>query len=115
MNKFALLAAFTALSIPAIALAQSAPASVSTMPTAPSATPAPAAPIAARGKFRAACAADMTKFCGDVAAISSATPDQKKEQRGKMRACLTTHSADLSGDCKAAITARDLEHTAKKS
>lgn len=112
MTKFAFAAVLVALSIPAIALAQSAPA---TAPTAPSATAAPAAPDAERNKFRAACGTDIQKFCGDVTIDSSTLPDQKREQRGKMRACLTTHNADLSVDCKAAVTAREAEHAAKKS
>jgi hypothetical protein len=53
--------------------------------------PSDAAKEEARAKFRAACAADVQKFCVDV-----------ERAKGAMRACLTAHETQLSETCKAA-------------
>ncbi len=103
-----------------LAIAQTA---APTTPAAPAATTAPAAvaPSAAAPavqpdanqnnpvwvKFRAACKADLAKHCGDV--------ERVKGERGKMRACLDTHKAELTADCTSAIVARDAAIAAKKS
>jgi len=47
-------------------------------------------------KMRAACKADVEKFCKDV----------KPGEGGGIGACLTSHEADLSDDCKAARAKR---------
>ena len=103
-----------------LAIAQTA---APTTPATPAATTAPAAspPTAAAPavqldanqnnpvwvKFRAACKADIAKHCGDV--------ERVKGERGKMRACLDTHKAELTADCSSAIVARDAAVAAKKS
>jgi hypothetical protein len=50
----------------------------------------------ARGKVRAACAADAEKFCAGV----------ERGKGGGMRACFAAHESELSADCKAARTER---------
>lgn len=45
----------------------------------------------AREKFRAACSADVQKFCANV-----------ERAKGAMRSCLAAHEKDLSAGCKAA-------------
>jgi hypothetical protein len=117
MIRTALAAALMALAVPAAGFAQTAPA-----PTAPAATVAPqakteptAAEKEARAKFRAACSADIAKFCSDAMPVAGAAPDQMKAQRTKMRGCIDTHKADLSATCKAAIVERDAAVAAKKS
>ena len=67
--------------LPMTALAQSA--------TPPKATPE------MREKMRAACAADVQKFCGNI--------DRAK---GAMRSCLEAHDKQLSDGCKAARAER---------
>lgn len=112
MNKIALIAAFAA-AIPAYALAQSAPPPVSPTPSAATTTSTPDNPE--RGKFRAACGADIAKYCGGTGSSNVSTPELMKEQRGKVSACLITHTADLSANCKAAVIERDAASKAKKS
>jgi len=60
------------------------------------ATPAPAP--AGTGKHWTACQAEITKFCANI-----------EKGKGKMRACLTEHTADLSDGCKTSMA----EHAAK--
>jgi len=47
------------------------------------------------GKTREACKGDVEKFCKDTT-----------HGGGKVRDCLQQHEADLSSDCKAALTAK---------
>ncbi len=125
MLKTTLIAGFVTLATSVAVFAQTAPAptapakapAAATAPAAPAATATPAAKPddAARGKFRQACGADITKFCGDIKPVANATPDQMKETRSKMRACLTTNSAKLSTDCKSAMSEREAASAAKKS
>jgi len=49
----------------------------------------------ARTKFRAACGADVQKFCADV-----------ERAKGAMRSCLEAHQTQLSEPCKAARAER---------
>ena len=60
----------------------------------PSAAPQTAAPEA-REKARAACAADVQKFCANI-----------ERAKGAMRGCLEAHDAQLSDGCKAARAER---------
>ena len=116
MTKTSLLAAVVALSLPALAFAQTAPAPATAPTAAPVTAVAPKAPDnATRSKFRAACGADIAKHCGDAVAAKGATPEETKAQRGKVRACLTTHNAQLSTDCKAALTEIEAKAAQKKS
>jgi hypothetical protein len=48
-----------------------------------------------RGKVRAACAADIQKFCASI-----------ERAKGAMRACLDQHQASLSSECNAARAER---------
>jgi hypothetical protein len=57
---------------------------------AQSAAPQSAVPEA-RGKIRAACAADIQRFCTDI-----------EHAKGAVRGCLETHEMQLSEGCKAA-------------
>jgi len=58
-----------------------------------------AAPAAAgTGKHWAACQAEITRFCANI-----------EKGKGKIRACLTEHTADLSDGCKTSMA----EHAAK--
>jgi hypothetical protein len=58
-----------------------------------------AAPAAAgTGKHWAACQAEITKFCASI-----------EKGKGKIRACLNEHTADLSDGCKTSMA----EHAAK--
>lgn len=50
----------------------------------------------ARAKVRAACAADVEKFCAGV----------ERGKGGGMRACFAAHETELSADCKAARAER---------
>jgi hypothetical protein len=50
----------------------------------------------ARAKVRAACAADVEKFCAGV----------ERGKGGGMRACFAAHEANLSAECKAARAER---------
>jgi hypothetical protein len=77
-------AALVILALPLTALAQT-PAPSAATPTAP---PSPARKEA-RLKMRAACAADVQKFCADVA-------------RGALQSCMREHRAELSPECAAA-------------
>jgi hypothetical protein len=72
------------LAVPAIALAEDA---------APAAAPAPAA-----GKHWAACETELAKFCANI-----------EKGKGKKRACLETHTSELSDGCKTSLA----EHAAK--
>lgn len=58
------------------------------------AAPAPAA----TGKHWTACQAEIQKFCSSI-----------EKGKGKLRACLTEHTADLSDGCKTSMA----EHAAK--
>jgi hypothetical protein len=58
------------------------------------ATPAPGG----TGKHWTACQAEIQKFCASI-----------EKGKGKMRACLTEHTADLSDGCKTSMA----EHAAK--
>ncbi len=60
------------------------------------ATSAPAP--AATGKHWTACQTEIQKFCANI-----------EKGKGKMRACLTEHTADLSDGCKTSMA----EHAAK--
>jgi hypothetical protein len=57
--------------------------------------PPDAAKAAAREKFRAACAADVQKFCASI-----------EKAKGAMRSCLEQHQTQLSDSCKAARAER---------
>ena len=48
------------------------------------------------GKHWAACQAEITKFCANI-----------EKGKGKTRACLDEHTADLSDGCKASMAAHD--------
>jgi hypothetical protein len=80
--------------VPATAFAQSA--SQSTAPEA-------AAPEA-REKARAACAADVQKFCATV-----------ERAKGAMRTCLEAHATEISDGCKAARAERAAARAKDKS
>lgn len=58
-----------------------------TPPTAAPSAPSPSLKVA-RAKMRAACAADLQKFCAGV-----------ERGNGALRQCLRTHRAELSSDC----------------
>jgi hypothetical protein len=58
----------------------------------------------AREKFRAACGADVQKFCADV-----------ERGKGAMRSCLETHEKELSAACKAARAERAAAKAKDKS
>ena len=97
-----------------LAIAQTAAPAATAVPAAvaPSAAAPAVQPDANQNnpvwvKFRAACKADLAKHCGDV--------ERVKGERGKMRACLDTHKAELTADCSSAILARDAAVAAKKS
>lgn len=70
---------------------------------AQSAGPQTAAPEA-REKVRAACAADVQKFCANI-----------ERAKGAMRACLTSHETQLSDNCKAAREERAAARAKEKS
>jgi hypothetical protein len=53
---------------------------------------------AGTGKHWAACQAEITKFCANI-----------EKGKGKTRACLNEHTADLSDGCKTSMA----EHAAK--
>jgi len=72
------------LLLPVAALAQTA------IPPAPSPERAEA-----REKVRAACAADVQKFCASIT-----------REKGAMRTCLDTHQNELSPACRAARAER---------
>ena len=58
----------------------------------------------ARQKVRAACAADIQKFCANV-----------ERAKGAMRACLEQHQANLSSECNAARAERAAARAKDKS
>jgi hypothetical protein len=68
----------------------------------------PAAPTAerseARQKLRAACAADVQKFCASIERV-----------RGALRTCLETHETQLSDGCRAARAERAAARAKGKS
>jgi len=76
--------------LPATAFAQSAPSQ--------SAAPE------AREKMRAACAADVQKFCANI-----------ERAKGAMRACLEAHDSQVSAGCKAARAERAAARAKDKS
>jgi len=76
--------------LPVTAFAQSAP----TQTAAPE----------AREKARAACAADVQKFCANIERV-----------KGAMRSCLETHETQLSDGCKAARAERAAARAKEKS
>ena len=80
--------------VPVAAFAQSA---------APSAGPQTAAPET-RERVRAACAADVQKFCANV-----------ERAKGAMRSCLEAHQAQISDGCKAARAERAAARAKEKS
>jgi Cysteine rich repeat len=79
--------------LPAAALAQS------TTPPADSSEKAEA-----RAKVRAACAADMQKFCANI-----------ERAKGATRACLDEHATSLSAECTAARAERAAARAKEKS
>jgi hypothetical protein len=54
-----------------------------------------AEPKAGKGEMRAACSADVQKFCAST-----------ERGKGQVRNCLEGHKAELSDACKAAMAAR---------
>ena len=70
---------------------------------AQSTEPQTAAPEA-REKMRAACAADVQKFCANV-----------ERAKGAMRSCLEANDAQLSASCKAARAERAAARAKDKS
>jgi hypothetical protein len=70
---------------------------------AQSAGPQTAVPEA-REKVRAACAADVQKFCADI-----------ERAKGAMRACLEAHDSQVSAGCKAARAERAAARAKDKS
>ena len=70
---------------------------------AQSATPDPAKEET-REKLRAACAADVQKFCANI-----------ERAKGAMRACLEAHETQLSDSCKAARAERAAARAKDKS
>ena len=60
----------------------------------------------ARDKVRAACAADVQKFCANV---------ERGTGKGEMRACMKTNEAQLSDACKAARAERSALRAKEKS
>ena len=77
--------------VPFVALAQSAPPAPQAAPSvAPSSQKSEA-----RAKLRAACGADVQKFCANV-----------ERGKGALRTCLESHQNDLSAACKAASAER---------
>jgi hypothetical protein len=132
MTKFNSRAAYIAVmitaSLPMVAVAQTAaPQAAPPTAAAPATSGAPVAAKtdqraeptaeekAVRAKFRAACSADIAKYCGDTQPAADATPDQVKAQRGKLRACLTTNAANVTADCKTAMVEREKAYEAKKN
>jgi len=81
MHLKAFAAALALAVLPMTALAQSAPPDKATQE--------------ARAKFRAACAADVQKFCANI-----------EKAKGAMRSCLEAHEKQLSDGCKAARAER---------
>jgi hypothetical protein len=72
-----------------------APALAISVPAwAQGASPQSAAPEM-REKVRAACAADVAKYCADI-----------ERAKGAMRGCMEAHDAQLSDGCKAARAER---------
>ncbi|HZT48224.1 MAG TPA: cysteine rich repeat-containing protein [Hyphomicrobiaceae bacterium] len=67
-------------------------------------SPTPAARDEARQKLRAACAADVQKFCATV-----------ERGKGALRACLESHETQLSDGCKAARAERAAARAKDKS
>jgi hypothetical protein len=57
----------------------------------------------ARNKVRAACAADIQKFCASI-----------ERAKGAMRSCLEAHENDLTATCKAARAERTAERAKSK-
>ena len=119
-----LIVAVMAFAVPTLVVAQVAsPVQPATPPPAATSSPpvltappvAPSADIAtARAKMRVACGADIAKFCTEAVTVSPPGTNTKKQQRGQIRACLASHTADLSADCKATLAARSAARDAKK-
>jgi hypothetical protein len=82
MNAKPLCAALALALLPVTAMAQSAP------------TP-DVAKAEARQKVRAACAADVQKFCANI-----------ERAKGALRGCIKAHENELSEACKAARAER---------
>ncbi len=121
-NRMFLAATIIAVALPFAVHAQSASPEPPTAAAAPSAASAPRsnpAMDAVRAKFRAACGIDIAKHCKDVLpdgpTTAATTPEQVKGRRSNLRACLASHSADLTLDCKTAITEREAAWQARKS
>ena len=70
-----------------------------TLALAADAAPAPAATPAA-GKHWAACETELQKFCANI-----------EKGKGKKRACLESHTSELSDGCKTSLA----EHAAKEA
>ena len=90
MHRMTIGAAILLAVLPFAALAQSAPPSSATPPEAASTQRSEA-----RAKMRAACGADVQKFCANI-----------ERGKGAMRTCLESHQNDLSTACKAARAER---------
>jgi hypothetical protein len=84
------------------ALAQSAPPPPAAS-AAPAAVPSPALKEA-RAKMRAACAADVQKFCPGV-----------ERGKGGLRGCLREHRTELSSECMSARAALRAVRAQQKS
>ena len=76
---------------------------VATLAQSPSTTQPSSDRAEMREKFKAACSADIQKFCAQI--------DQVK---GARRACLQAHENELSADCRAIREARAAAKAAEK-
>jgi hypothetical protein len=102
MRNATYLAGLALIVLPMAALAQST--TPSTMPPDAPAAATSEAKAQAREKVRAACAADMQKFCANI-----------ERAKGAMRTCLETHQQELTDTCKAARAERSALRARDKS
>lgn len=92
--KFGALLLLSTLPIAAPVASWAQSAAPSAAPSATEAAPS-AEKAEAREKYRAACGADVQKFCANI-----------ERAKGAMRSCLETNEAALSPSCKAARAER---------
>lgn len=126
MKSLIVVSMLASLALPVAASAQTAPA-----PPAPG--PAPSAPgqagpagptatgeaapspeeLASRARFRSSCGPFIKSHCANVFSGNAVTPEERRDQRGKVRACLSANKDVLSADCRTALAEREAAAAAR--
>lgn len=116
MKSLIVVSMLASLALPVAASAQTAPAPPAPGPAGPTAT-GEAAPspeeLASRARFRSSCGPFIKSHCANVFSGNAVTPEERRDQRGKVRACLSANKDVLSADCRTALAEREAAAAAR--